>query len=163
MRKIILEIPIPEYNWIDTPTLYGTPIGEFGSIDQVESIKALIEYIQRLPDRHMIIEADHQHVRHPWCRELIRDRLKFIAEQNIWHYGERLSYFLMDFQERTGLIFDEYKFKYTTLSNGKKIQFKTFSRLFDTEQEALRHVAKIYTSKSDFEFSVKESDLPTPP
>lgn len=157
-KTITLEIPIPEYEWVDTPTLYSTPLGEFESIDEVNDIKALIEYLQRLPDRQMIIEADHQHVRHPLCRELIRDRLRFINEQNIWHYGEQLSFFLMSFEERTGLNFDEYKFKYTTVSNGKKIQFKTFSRMFNTEDEALRHIAKIYTSQNDFEFSVKESD-----
>lgn len=158
MKKIVLEIPIPEYEWIDTPTLYRTPLGDFGSIEEVETIRYLIEYLQRLPDRNMIIEADHQHVRHPFCRELVRDRLRFIPEQNIWHYGEKLSFFLMGFQERTGLSFDEYKFQHTTLSNGKKIQFKTFSRLFDTEQEALRHIARIYTSKDNFEFSIKESN-----
>lgn len=65
----------------------------------------------------------------------------------------------MGFQERTGLSFDEYKLLTLTLSvTGKKIQFKTFSRLFDTEQEALRHIARIYTSKDNFEFSIKESN-----
>ena len=33
--KIKLEIDVPEFNWVDVPTLYRTPIGEFGDIQEV--------------------------------------------------------------------------------------------------------------------------------
>lgn len=150
--KISLQIDVPEYNWVDTPTLYRTPIGEFGDIQEVKEIERLFGYLQRLDDIDFIINSNHQHVRHPFCRELIRDRLRFIPENLIWHFGEKLSYFLQQFEERTGYEFSEYKFEHHVLSNGKKIQFKTFSMMFDTEEEALRHIAKIYTSGSDFKF-----------
>lgn len=150
--KISLEIDVPEYSWVDTPTLYRTPIGEFSDLLEVNQIKNLIEYLQRLDEIEWIINSDHQHVRHPFCRELIRDRLRFIPENLIWHIGEKLSYFLMDFTKMSGQKFKDYKFSHDVLSNGKKIQFKTFSMMFDTEEEALRHIAKIYTSKKDFKF-----------
>lgn len=151
--KISLEIDVPEFDWIDTPTLYRTPIGEFSDIQEVKEIGRLIEYLQRLDEIEWIINSNHQHVRHPFCRELIRDRLRFIPENQIYWFGEKLSYFLQDFEKRTGSKFEEYEYTYQVLSNGKKIQFKTFSMMFDTEEEALRHIAKIYTSRSDFKFA----------
>ena len=157
--KIKLEIDVPEFEWVDVPTLYGTPIGEFKDIQEVNQIQYLIEYLQRLDEIEWIINSDHQHVRHPFCRELVRDRLRFIPENLIWHVGESLSYFLMDFRVGMGRDFLKYKFQYQVLSNGKKIQFKTFSMLFDTEEEALRHIAKIYTSGSNFEFTKIDKDL----
>lgn len=150
--KISLEIDVPEFDWIDTPTLYRTPIGEFSDLLEVNQIKNLIEYLQRLDEIEWIINSDHQHVRHPFCRELVRDQLRFIPEHLIWHVGEKLSFFLMGFRKMSGENFADYKFKHHVLSNGKKIQFKTFSMMFDTEEEALRHIAKIYTSKKDFKF-----------
>lgn len=150
--KISLEIDVPEYSWVDTPTLYRTPIGEFSDLLEVNQIKNLIEYLQRLDEIEWIINSDHQHVRFPFCRELVRDRLRFIHENLIWHVGEKLSYFLMDFTKMSGQKFKDYKFSHDVLSNGKKIQFNTFSMMFDTEEEALRHIAKIYTSKKDFKF-----------
>lgn len=157
MKTINLSIPVPEFDWVDTPTLYRTPIGEFGDIHEVKQIQHLIEYLQRLSDIEWIINADHQHVRHPFCRELIRDRLRFIPENQIWYFGEKLSHFLMRFREMSGDDFSEYKFGYQVLSNGKKIQFKTFSMMFNTEEEALRHIAKIYTSRDGFAYEVVEN------
>jgi hypothetical protein len=151
--KITLEIDVPEFDWVDTPTLYRTPIGEFNDIQEVKEIGRLIEYLQRLDEIEWIINSNHQHVRHPFCRELIRDRLRFIPENQIWWVGEQLSHFLMDFREYSGRKFSEYEYKYQVLSNGKKIQFKTFSMMFDTEEAALRHIAKVYTSRSDFKFA----------
>lgn len=154
MKKIKIEIDVPECEWVDTPTLYRTPIGEFGDMQEVREIGRLIEYLQRLDDIEFIINSNHQHVRHPFCRELVRDRLRFIPENLIWHVGELLSYFLMEFGKMSGLKFSKYKFEPQVLSNGKKIQFKTFSMMFDTEEQALRHIAKIHTSKKDFDFTI---------
>lgn len=155
--KIKLEIDVPEFDWVDVPTLYRTPIGEFGDIVEVKQIQHLIEYLQRLGDIEWIINADHQHVRHPFCRELIRDRLRFIPENQIYYYGEKLSHFLMRFGKMSGYKFSEYKFEAQVLSNGKKIQFKTFSMMFDTEEQALRHIAKIYTNRDGFKFEILET------
>lgn len=150
--KLKLEIDVPEYEWVDVPTLYRTPIGEFGDIQEVKEIGWLIEYIQRLSDRHEIINMDSQ-VRQALCRSWIRERLRFInTEQTIYYFATNLSGFLNDFSKYSGLNFDEYEFKYDVLSNGKKIQFKTFTMLFNTEDEALRHIAKIYTNRDGFAF-----------
>ncbi|MCE6007591.1 hypothetical protein [Acinetobacter soli] len=150
--KISLEIDIPEYSWVDAPTLYKTPIGDFGDIQEVKEIGRLIEYIQNLGDRHEIIDMDYR-VREALCRSWIRERLRFInTEQTIYYFATNLSHFLDGFNKYSGLDFDAYEYKYEVLSNGKKIQFKTFSMMFDTEEEALRHIAKIYTSKKDFKF-----------
>ncbi|WP_151765832.1 hypothetical protein [Acinetobacter colistiniresistens] len=153
--KLKLEIDVPEYDWVDVPTQFRTPLGEVHSLDQVNDIKQLIEYLQRLDDIEWIINSDHQHVRHPFCRELIRDRLRFVPESQIWHVGEDLSYFLQGFERRTGDIFAEYKYSYQVLSNGKKIQFKTFAKQFDDEDEALQYIAKIYTNTPGFIYDVE--------
>lgn len=150
--KIRLEIDVPEFEWVEAPTLYRTPLGEFSDIQHVKQIQYLIEYLQRIDEIEWIINSNHQHVRHPFCRELVRDRLRFIPESQIYYYGEKLSHFLMGFREMSGREFSEYKFDHQVLSSGKKIQFKTFSMMFDTEEEALRHIAKIHTSRDNFEF-----------
>lgn len=153
--KLKLEIDVPEYDWIDTPTLYRTPLGEFGDILEVEQVQYLIEYLQRLDDIEDIINSNHQHIRFPWCREVVRDRLRFIPDNQIWYVGEKLAHFLMDFQEyRTGYSFKDYEFDYTVLSDGKKIQFKTFTMMFDSEDEAYRHILKIATSDINLKYEV---------
>lgn len=153
--KLKLEIDVPEFNWVEVPTQFRTPLGEVCSMDQVNDIKHLIEYLQRLNEIEWIINSDHQHVRHPYCREIVRDRLRFVPENQVWHVGEDLSFFLQGFEKRTGLKFDEYKFDFEVLSNGKKVQFKTFSMLFNNEDQAFRHIAKSYTSREGFKFEVE--------
>lgn len=153
MKKMLLEIPVPEYNWIDVPTLYRTCIGEFEDIKHVQLIEDLIGYLQRHEDRHVIIEMEYQ-MRETLCRELIRNKLYFVDAANINHFAQNLSHFLARFQSRTGYKFDEYKFTPQVLSNGKKIQFKTFTMLFNTEEDAQRHIAKIFTSNEDFPFQL---------
>lgn len=156
IKKIVLEIDVPEYNWVDVPTQYRTPIGEFESIEQVLLIKDLIEYLQRLEDRFAIIQMDYR-IRNALCREIVRERLRFIADENIYWYGEKLGHFLAEFDERrTGLNFDDYKFKHEVLSNGKKIQFKTFTRLFKTEDDAMKHIADLYLHNGKFKYTIPE-------
>lgn len=155
MKKIILEIPIPAYKWVDVPTNYGTILGEFSCLHEVNLITNLVEFLQRHEDRHSIIEMEHR-MRCLLCRELVREKLPFIKEEHIYHYGEKLSGFLADFQERVGNDFDSFKVGHRVLSNGKKIQFETFSMLFNNEDEAYRHIAKIYTSGKNFDFTLVE-------
>lgn len=153
--KIKLEIEVPEFNWVNVPKAYWTPIGEVGEKLHVEIIKDLIEYIQRLPERKWIIEANHQHVRMPLCKAWVEDRLSLFVNKTTSHWwAERLSHFLYGFREVSGYDFDKYEFKSRVLSNGRRIKFKTFSMMFDTEDEALRHIAKIHTSRDNFEFEV---------
>lgn len=152
--KIKIEIDAPNYKWVDTPTLYRTPLGEFSDINEVNMISGLIDYLKRLDDIKWIINSNDQHVRHPFCREIIRERLRFIPEDMIWHVGAKLSSFLAGFQRNIGYDFLKYKFEYQVLSNGKKIQFETFSMMFDNEDQALRHILKIHTSKKDFDFTI---------
>ena len=62
----------------------------------------------------------------------------------------------MSFRELSVFKFSEYKYKYQVLSNGKKIKFDDFSMLFDTEEQALRHILKIHTSATDFDFFIEK-------
>lgn len=154
--KVRVEFEIPELEWVNVPTNYCTPIGEFADIQHVNAIQDLIEYLQRLDEIEWIINANHQHVRHPFCRELVRDRLRFVPENQIWWMGEQLSHFLMGFRKYSGLKFSEYKFKYLILSNGKKVQIKGFTQLFNTEEEAIRHRVHVCTSGKNFDFEILE-------
>lgn len=153
MKKLLLEIPVPEYEWVNVPTLYRTCIGEFEDINHVNQIQYLIEYLQRHEDHLMIIEMEYQ-MREALCRELVRDRLRFVDQNNIYYVAQKLSHFLAGFRKGMGYKFDQYEFKPHILSNGKKIQFKTFSMLFNNEEEAHRHIAKIFTSQTNFPYSI---------
>lgn len=156
MKKIILEIPVLDYEWIDVPTLYGTFLGDFEDIEHVHLIGDLVKYLQRHEDRQNIIKMDYQ-LRETLCRELIRNKLYFIQESNVYYTATKLSHFLARFQPQIGYNFDEYKFDYRVLSNGRKIQFKDFTQLFNNEDEALRHIIKIYANKSGIDFKIVEN------
>lgn len=158
MKKLLLEIPVPEYQWVDVPTNYRTCIGDYEDINHVNQIGDLIGYLQRHEDRFAIIEMEYQ-MRETVCRELVRDRLRFVKENHeIYHTAQKLSHFLAGFKEGIGYKFNDYKFIPHVLSNGKKIQFGTFTILFNTEEEALRHIAKIFTSHTDFPFTTVDED-----
>lgn len=156
--KVNIEVEVPEFEWVDAPTLFHTPIGEVGSMDHVDQVKYLIQYLQNLDDIEFIINSNHQHVRHPFCRELVRDRLRFVPDNLIWHVGESLSHFLMDFREMSGNVFRKYEFKYRTLSNGKKVAFKKFTMMFNTEEEAIRHVIKNHVGRGNFEYTICQTE-----
>ena len=153
-RRLVVNVPVRDFEWVDVPTLYGTPIGDFSDLTHVKQIGYLIEYLQKLPEIEWIINSNHQHVRHPYCRELVRQRLDFLDENLIWFYGEALSHFLMRFGEMTGLCFSDYKYEYRVISNGKKVRIKGIQKLFDTEDEMYRHQIRIHLSK-DFDFSIE--------
>lgn len=154
--KIKLEIDIPEYDWVDVPVMYGTHLGGYDCYDKVKQIQQLIEYLQRLDDIQNIINSNTQHVRNVFCRAVIAEKLKFIEPNQVYYVGEQLSNLLGDFVSSTGLNFHEFDFEDSVqvLSNGKKIKFKHFDMLFNTEHEAFKHIVKIYTSKSDFNYDV---------
>lgn len=157
IRNIQLNIVVPEYSWVNVATLYRTPIGEFQTIDAVEEVGRLIAYLQRSKETQAIIKMS-SHFRKMICSELIRKYLRLIDEKNIDWYGEALSGFLADFDKKmTGLSFEDYEFKYSILSNGSKIQFKTFSKLFNNEEDAMAHITSIFIQSQDFKYTVKES------
>lgn len=155
MKKIILEIPIPEYTWVDAPTLYTTCLGEVSEEAHVEQIRSLIGYLKRHEDRHAIINMEYK-MRDALCRELVRTHLRFVPDNLLHHYASQLSGFLSRFQPQVGYDFDKFEFESQILCNGKKIQFKTFSMLFDNEDQAIRHIAKIFTSSSNFHYILHE-------
>lgn len=149
IRLATIKIEIPEIKKVEVPTSYWTPIGSVKRIEHVNAIKQLIEYLQRIDDIEFIINADHQHVRHPYCRELVRDRLRFIDNSHIWHYGEALSHFLMGFRRLSGLNFKDYEFESRVESNGVAYRFEKFTRLFDTEDEAIQYYIQLAISNRD--------------
>jgi len=157
MKKIVLEIPIPEYKWVEMGAEYWTPLGTVYDIDHVGQIQDAIEYLQRLgSDAEWLINANHQHIREPFCREIVRSRLRFVDACLVGYYAEKLSHFLHGFRKMSGLKFADYKFEYQVEKFGKHIQFNTFTITFPTEVLAAQHIAKLYVSGKDFGYEVVE-------
>lgn len=151
--KIEFELDIPPVLWKSVPTLYSTPIGDFTEAREVALIQDLIEYLKRIDEIEMLINSNHQHVRFPFCRELVRDRLRFVPDNLIYYVGEQLSHFLRKFDTMTGYNFQEYEFKSKELSNGSKCYFDGWATAmtFNTEQEAIRYYIKTQVSNNNFD------------
>lgn len=152
--KALIEVNIPEFNWVEVPVLFNTPIGEVGKIEHVEAIKSLITMLQRQPDRARIINLDYPMLK-IFCDGLISNYLTFIEPQFKYMFSERLMHFLKGFREGVGYIFDDYTFHYEVFSNGKKVQFKEFTMLFDSEDEAIRHAIKLNISQKPFAYTLQ--------
>lgn len=147
--KFKLEFDLPELEKVSVPIRYMTPIGEVSDLEHVNAIRDLIEYLKRLSDINWIINSDHQHVRNPFCREIIRNRLRFLEQHRIWGVGENLSHFLMSFRKFSGRSFDDYNFETNVVSNGEKFRFEGTSAVFDTEEEAIRFAVALHISQKD--------------
>lgn len=156
MKKLRFEIDVPDYKWVDVPVEYLTPIGTFTDEVHVDLIRDLIEYLQRLSEIKWIIESNHQHVRQPFCCELVRRYLVFIPDTQIAAVADELSHFLASFKSGTGYKFSEYEFQCRALSTGKKLQFSTFTMLFCDEDEAFRYLCQMRTAQHRFKPEVIE-------
>lgn len=157
MKKIVLEIPIPEYKWVEVGSEYWTPLGTVYDLDHVHQTRDAIEYLQRLgDDAEWLINASGRHIREPLCREIVRSRMRFVDLSLVNYYAEKLSHFLYDYRKVSGLKFADYKFEYRVEKFGKHIQFKTFSMTFPTEALAAQHIAKLYVGGKDFGYGVLE-------
>jgi len=150
--KIRLEIDVPEFEWIEVDAKHDTPMGEVCSIEEVERVGDFIEYLKILPDISWVINADHDHIRVPLLCELIKRNLKFIPNELVALYADKLGRFLAGFRRGTGYDFKDYSFNPKVLTKKKRIKFESFNMLFDDEESALRHIAKIHVSQKNFEF-----------
>lgn len=155
-KKVVIEMPYPDVKQVSVPTAYATPIMDVEHENEARIVVDLIQYLQRLPDIEYIINADHQHVRHPLCREWVRDRLLFVPNHLIWHIGESLAHLLMEYRKGAGLVFTDYTPTYTEKSNGTKWQLGKYTYTYNTEQGAVEHAIKIYLASEDFKYTVKE-------
>lgn len=158
MKILNLEVKVhlPDLVEVEAPIRFGTPIGDCSTMSEVRQVQQLIEYLQRLPEIEFIINADHQHIRHPFCRELVRDRLRFIHANVVWHVGEALAHFLMSFRKMSGLKFSEYKFKFQQLGTGKVYKVEGRELHFLTVDEAYRHYTEVALHNKEAEFKVLE-------
>lgn len=155
--KIAVEFEIPEYDWVDAPTLYQTPLGEFSDKDHVDQIGWMIDHLQHMPEIEIkwIIEANHARIRHRFCKQMVAEHLGFVEPDQITWVAEKLSHFLARFQARTGYEFSEYKYDPKVISSGKKIQFKTFTKLFDDEKSAIHYAMILRLQYGSIEYEVK--------
>lgn len=152
--KIKLEIDVPEYDWVAVPTLYRTPLGDYDDENHVIQVRVLFKLLQQLDVVvEWLINTDDHHTRESFCVELVR-MLPFIPEEQVQHVGEKLGRFLTSFNEKSGLKFKEYEFKPTEVCNGYKVRLKGFDMLFNTTDDALRHITNAYISGSDFKYEV---------
>lgn len=135
--KIVIEIDIPEIKEVEYPTEYQTPLGEVEHEQDARVICSVLEYLQRLEDIQWLINSNLHHVLYPFCREVVRSRLGFVKEENIYQMGDKLGRFLLGFREGIGYHFEEQEFEYKVNSTGKKMKFDEYLKVFDTEQEAI--------------------------
>lgn len=155
--KVKIELEVPPIKKVKVQTEFHTPVGNVDSIYMADRVGVLILYLQRLRDMKNIIEADHQHIRAPLCRELVRERLGIQDNQTVYMWGENLSHFLHNFSESVGYKFSEYEYKYSVVSDGIRWKIEGFRHLFKTEHDAVQWLARSYVDSQ--KFSYEEVDV----
>lgn len=48
-KKIVLEVPIGETEWVDTPMVFSTPIGDFDNLVKVQLFERITNYLTSSP------------------------------------------------------------------------------------------------------------------
>ena len=147
--KVVIEVNIPEIKEVEYPTEYKTPLGSVEHEQDAIVTCSVLEYLQRLEDIQWLINSNIHHVLYPFCREVVRSRLTFVKEENIYQMGDVLGRFLLRFREGIGYNFEDEKFEYKVNCTGKKFKFDKYLKAFDTEQEAIDWYIDVAVSNKD--------------
>lgn len=152
---IELKVAVPEFEWVNAPTLYETPLGEFKSMFEVNQVEHLINFLRGFKDIQHVIDLNDM-LRRLICLSLVTEYLPCVPENEVAHRTSCLNSFLIKFQtcNGTGIKLIDYKFAYKILCDGRKFKFKNSDLLFNNEVEAIHHLVKNYISDSDYNYKL---------
>lgn len=131
MKKIILEIPIPEFVEIQAPSTWKCEFGEFDNMRDIYALESTINYFKNSRDAPYIINAYSD------LRQLV---IKGLLER---HSGgethlssnhrlvEAISHFVFRFRDGVGYDIHDYEFKWEPACNGTKISIPDTNYLYD--------------------------------
>ena len=156
--KVKFEVEIPDYEIVDVPVYYQTNIVKVGDKLDVVKVERVIEKTLRIAKRDDLQNCDFDSVIYPVCLKIVGDDLGYliIQSESVVEVAKNLGRLIMQFRNGTGWNYDDYKFKASPSSNGKKYKPKKFQMVFDTLEAYIAFYTESKISNKDFKYEVGE-------
>lgn len=156
--KVKFEVEIPDYEVVDVPVYYETNIMKVGDKLDVVKVERVIEKTLRIAKRDDLQNCNFDSVIYPVCLKIVNDDLGYLITQseNVSVVAKNLAHLVMQFRNGTGWNYDDYKFKASPSSNGKKYKPKKFQMVFDTLEAYIAFYTESKISNKDFKYEVCE-------
>lgn len=155
MKKIVIEIPYPETELIESPSTWITEFGEFDNMDDVNSLDRIMEYITKSKDSYLIINA-HINLRTIIVTGLLQ---KFSGNVNLindYHLISKICSVAHHYRDGVGYDPKDYVFEVTPGCKGTKLKTH-YGAIFDTEYELAKNLASYFVSRT-FTYKLVEDD-----
>ena len=156
--KVKFEVEIPDYEVVDVPVYYETNIMKVGDKLDVVKVERVIEKTLRIAKRDDLQNCDFDSVIYPVCLKIVGDDLGHLITEleSVVEVAKNLGRLIMQFRNGTGWNYDDYKFKASPSSNGKKYKPKKFQMVFDTLEAYIAFYTESKISNKDFKYEVCE-------
>ena len=156
--KLKFEVEIPDYEVVDVPVYYETNIMKVSNKLDLEIVEHVIEKALRIAKRDNLHNCDFDSVIYPVCLKMVNDDLCHLVHrsESDTEVANRLAHLIMQFRNGTGWNYEDYKFKATPSSNGKKYKPKKFQMVFDTLEDYIKFYTESKISNKDFDYEVCE-------
>ena len=156
--KVKFEVEIPDYEVVDVPVYYETNIMKVGDKLDVVKVERVIEKTLRIAKRDDLQNCDFDSVIYPVCLKIVGDDLGHLITEleSVVEVAKNLAHLVMQFRNGTGWNYDDYKFKASPSSNGKKYKPKKFQMVFDTLEAYIAFYTESKISNKDFKYEVCE-------
>ena len=156
--KVKFEVEIPDYEIVDVPVYYETNIMKVGDKLDVVKVERLIEKTLIIAKRDDLQNCDFDSVIYPVCLKIVGDDLGHLITEleSVVEVAKNLAHLVMQFRNGTGWNYDDYKFKASPSSNGKKYKPKKFQMVFDTLEAYIAFYTESKISNKDFKYEVCE-------
>lgn len=147
MKKIILEIPIPEFEEIERPTTWACEFGVFDDINDIYAIKSTISYFKTSRDAPYLINA-YQDLRQLVVKGLLERHAHRDSKLSSNHMlVEAISHRIFSFRDGTGRDINDYNFDWKERCTGKKIGVIGTTYEYDNIDELVSTTVSSYTNR----------------
>ena len=152
------ESKIPDYEIVDVPIYYETNIMKVGDKLDVVKVERVIEKTLRIAKRDDLQNCSFDSVIYPVCLKIVGDDLGYLITEleSVVEVAKNLAHLVMQFRNGTGWNYEDYKFKVTQSSDGKKYKSKKFQKVFDTLEDYIAFYTESKISNKDFDYEVCE-------
>ena len=156
--KVKFEVEIPDYEIVDVPIYYETNIMKVGDKLDVVKVERVIEKTLRIAKRDDLQNCSFDSVIYPVCLKIVGDDLGYLITEleSVVEVAKNLAHLVMQFRNGTGWNYEDYKFKVTQSSDGKKYKSKKFQKVFDTLEDYIVFYTESKISNKDFDYEVGE-------
>ena len=156
--KVKFEVEIPDYEVVDVPIYYETDIMQVGDKLDVVKVERVIEKTLRIAKRDDLQNCSFDSVIYPVCLKIVGDDLGYLITEleSVVEVAKNLAHLVMQFRNGTGWNYEDYKFKVTQSSDGKKYKSKKFQKVFDTLEDYIVFYTESKISNKDFDYEVGE-------